>query len=67
MAGALARSLAAKYPLMGAYAVTYTMAGCVSWPAGRQPVANLHPTGTPPILVIGNTGDPATPLIGNAA
>jgi len=64
VAGALARSLAAKYPLMGAYAVTYTMAGCVSWPAGRQPVANLHPTGTPPILVIGNTGDPNTPHIG---
>jgi pimeloyl-ACP methyl ester carboxylesterase len=63
-AGTLARTLADRYPLMGAYAVTYTMAGCVSWPKGRQPVADLHPTGTPPILVIGNTGDPNTPHIG---
>jgi hypothetical protein len=40
------------------------MGGCVSWPAARQPVVDLHPTGTPPILVIGNTGDPNTPLVG---
>ncbi len=62
-AGALARSLAVRYPLIGAYSVTYTMGGCVSWPAPRQPVADLHPKGTPPIVVIGNTGDPNTPLI----
>jgi pimeloyl-ACP methyl ester carboxylesterase len=62
-AGTLARTLNSQYPLIGAYAVTYTMGGCVSWPAPRQPVADLHPKGTPPILVIGNTGDPNTPLI----
>ncbi|MGD0395026.1 MAG: alpha/beta hydrolase [Acidimicrobiales bacterium] len=63
-AGGLARTLDARYPLMGAYAVTYTMAGCVSWPSARQPVTDLHPKGTPPIMVIGNTGDPNTPIIG---
>jgi len=63
-AGDQARTLAARYPLLGGYAVTYAMGGCVSWPAARQPVVDLHPTGTPPILVIGNTGDPNTPLVG---
>jgi pimeloyl-ACP methyl ester carboxylesterase len=65
-AGTLARSLHARFPLIGGYSVTYTMGGCVSWPEPRQPVADLHPKGTPPILVIGNTGDPNTPLV-NAA
>jgi pimeloyl-ACP methyl ester carboxylesterase len=65
-AGTLARSLHSRFPLIGAYSVTYTMGGCVSWPEPRQPVADLHPKGTPPILVIGNTGDPNTPLV-NAA
>ena len=63
-AGGQARALAARYPLLGAYAVEYTMGGCVSWPAGRQPVSDLHPSGVPPILVIGNTGDPNTPIVG---
>jgi pimeloyl-ACP methyl ester carboxylesterase len=63
-AGNLARSLAARTPLIGAYAVTYNMGGCVSWPQAREPVVDLHPKGTPPILVIGNTGDPNTPLVG---
>ena len=63
-AGDLARALNARYPLIGAYSVTYTMGGCVSWPAARQPVTDLHPAGTPPVLVIGNTGDPNTPIIG---
>jgi pimeloyl-ACP methyl ester carboxylesterase len=62
-AGTLARSLAGRYPLIGAYAATYTMGGCVSWPSPRQPVTDLHPIGTPPILLIGNTGDPNTPLV----
>jgi pimeloyl-ACP methyl ester carboxylesterase len=66
-AGDLARSLAARYPLMGAYSVTYTLAGCVAWPKSRQPVTNLHPVGTPPIMVIGNTGDPNTPIVGARA
>jgi pimeloyl-ACP methyl ester carboxylesterase len=63
-AGALARSLAARYPLLGGYAVTYNLGGCVRWPNGRQPVSDTHPTGAPPVLVIGNTGDPNTPLVG---
>ncbi len=63
-AGDQAKSLAAKYPLIGGYAVEYTLGGCVSWPAGRRPVAGLRPLGAPPILVVGNTGDPNTPIIG---
>jgi pimeloyl-ACP methyl ester carboxylesterase len=63
-AGNQARELAVQYPLIGAYAVDYTMGGCVSWPAGRQPVSDLHPSGVPPILVVGNTGDPNTPIVG---
>jgi pimeloyl-ACP methyl ester carboxylesterase len=63
-AGNQARDLHSRYPLIGAYAVTYTMGGCVAWPSARQPVADVHPRGTPPVLVIGNTGDPNTPLIG---
>ncbi len=62
-AGNQARDLAARYPLIGAYAVTYTMGGCVAWPPGRQPVTDVHPVGAPPIMVIGNTGDPNTPLV----
>ncbi len=63
-AGNQARDLHRRYPLIGAYAVTSTLGGCVAWPAARQPVVDVHPRGTPPVLVIGNTGDPATPLIG---
>jgi len=63
-AGTLARSLAARYPLIGGYAVTYNLGGCVTWPNGRQPVSDTHPTAAPPVLVIGNTGDPNTPIVG---
>jgi len=63
-AGDLATSIERHEPLLGAYAVTYTMGGCVGWPAARSPVTDVHPRGTPPILVIGNTGDPNTPYIG---
>jgi hypothetical protein len=63
-AGEQARTLEKRYPLIGAYAVNYTMGGCVAWPQARQPVADIHPSGTPPILVVGNSGDPNTPLIG---
>ncbi len=61
-AGDLARALQARYPLIGAYSVTYTLGGCLYWPQARQPVRDLHPTRAPPILVIGNTGDPNTPI-----
>jgi len=63
-AGDLARSIDARYPLIGAYSVTYTMGGCVAWPSAQRPVTDVHPTGAPPVMVIGNTGDPNTPLIG---
>ncbi|MGA2836492.1 MAG: alpha/beta hydrolase [Acidimicrobiales bacterium] len=63
-AGALARSLAARYPLIGGYAVTYNLGGCVAWPPGSRPVAAERPVDSPPVLVIGNTGDPNTPLVG---
>jgi pimeloyl-ACP methyl ester carboxylesterase len=63
-AGQQARTLDKRYPLIGAYAVNYTMGGCVAWPRARQPVTDIHPSGPPPILVVGNTGDPNTPLIG---
>jgi pimeloyl-ACP methyl ester carboxylesterase len=63
-AGSQATALQVRYPLIGAYAVVYNMGGCVSWPAGRQPVEDVHPAGAPPVLVVGNTGDPITPLIG---
>ncbi|MHB8429621.1 MAG: alpha/beta hydrolase [Acidimicrobiales bacterium] len=63
-AGDQARALAARYPLLGGYAVTYAMGGCVSWPAPVQPLVDIHAAGAPPILVVGNTGDPNTPLIG---
>ena len=55
-AGAEARALAARYPLLGGYVVNLNLGGCVAWPAGRRPVAALHPVDAPPVLVIGNTG-----------
>jgi len=63
-AGDQARSLAARYPLLGGYAVNYNLGGCIAWSDGRHPVGALHPVGAPPVLVIGNTGDPNTPLVG---
>jgi len=63
-AGTLARSLAARYPLLGGYAVNYNLGGCITWPDARRPVTALHPVDAPPVLVLGNTGDPNTPLVG---
>lgn len=63
-AGALARQLAAANPLIGGYAATYALGGCVSWPSPAAPVLDIHPTAAPPTLVLGNTGDPNTPLVG---
>jgi len=62
-AGTLARTLASRYPLIGSYVASYTLAGCVAWPGGRQPLADVRPSRAPPTLVIGNTGDPNTPLV----
>jgi pimeloyl-ACP methyl ester carboxylesterase len=60
-AGRLARSLAARYGTIGAYAVSYNLGGCVDWPGASQPVTDLSVPGRKRILVIGNTGDPNTP------
>jgi pimeloyl-ACP methyl ester carboxylesterase len=60
-AGRLARSLAARYGNVGAYAVTYNLGGCVDWPKPSRPVTDIHVAGGPKIVVIGNTGDPNTP------
>ena len=60
-AGTLARTLAARYPLVGAVAVANDLEGCVSWPKPSQPITHVHLRGTPPVVVIGNTGDPNTP------
>jgi pimeloyl-ACP methyl ester carboxylesterase len=64
-AGAEARSLDARYPLIGGYAVTYNLGGCVAWPKSLPAITNLHPSRAPPVLVIGNVGDPNTPLVGS--
>ena len=63
-AGRLARTLAARYPLIGGYAVNYNLGGCLVWPDGTHPVGAVHPDHAPGVLVLGNTGDPNTPLIG---
>jgi pimeloyl-ACP methyl ester carboxylesterase len=60
-ASKLARTLARRYGPVGAYAVTYTLGGCVDWPRAADPVTDVRVAGGPPIVVIGNTGDPNTP------
>ena len=64
---ALARSLAARYPLGGAEAVANNLIGCPGWTGARGSVAHLHPNRAPTPLVIGNTGDPNTPYAGARA
>ena len=64
-AGAEARSLAARYPLIGGYAVTYNLGGCVTWPKSPDALTHLYPVHAPPVLLIGNVGDPNTPLVGS--
>ena len=60
----LARSLAARYPLGGAEAVSNNLIGCPGWTgAGQAPVPHLTPVHTPTPLVIGNTYDPNTPYV----
>jgi pimeloyl-ACP methyl ester carboxylesterase len=58
---ALARSLAQRYPLGGAEAVSNNLIGCPGWRVSGGPVARLAPTNAPTALVIGNTFDPNTP------
>ena len=65
-AGRLARSVAGRYGLIGAYAVTYTLGGCVSWPRPSRPVTGVRMTDGPPVMVIGNSGDPNTPHLAAA-
>ncbi len=58
---ALARSLAARYPLAGAEAVSNNLIGCSGWGASTGAIGRLSPNGGPTPLVIGNTYDPNTP------
>lgn len=59
--GALARRLAARDPLLGAYSVTYEDGGCPAWPRGPHPVTALRLRSGPRLLVLANEGDPNTP------
>jgi pimeloyl-ACP methyl ester carboxylesterase len=63
MTAALARSLAARYPLGGAEAVSNNLIGCPGWTGPTGSIAHLHPTKAPTPLVIGNTYDPNTPYL----
>ncbi len=60
---ALARSLAARYPLGGAEAVSNNLIGCPGWNGPGEAVAHLSPNRAPPALVIGNQSDPNTPYV----
>lgn len=60
-ADALARRLARRDGTLAAFAVTYTLAGCLDWPVPGDPVTTVRVTGGPTILVVANTGDPNTP------
>ncbi len=59
---ALARSLAARYPLGGAEAVANNLIGCPGW-SGSGAVGHLAPDPAPTTLVVGNTHDPNTPYV----
>jgi pimeloyl-ACP methyl ester carboxylesterase len=60
---ALARSLAARYPLGGAEAVANYLIACPGWPRSSEPISHLSPNGVPTPLVIGNVYDPNTPYV----
>ena len=62
-AGDLARELEQQYPRVGAYAVSYLVAGCADWPLPPTPIPVVRAPGAPPIVVIGTTGDPNTPYL----
>jgi hypothetical protein len=61
---ALARSLAARYPLGGAEAVSNNLIGCSGWATSKGAIAHLSSNSAPTPLVIGNTYDPNTPYSG---
>ena len=58
---ALARRLAARFPLGGAEAVANNLIGCPGWTEPTGAVAHLEAIHRRPPLIIGNTGDPNTP------
>ncbi len=58
---ALARWLAARYPLGGAEAVANNLIGCPGWTGSGGAIARVTPVRAATPLVIGNTGDPNTP------
>jgi len=60
---ALARSLGARFPLLGAEAVSNNLIGCPGWSSLGGSIAPLDATSGPTPLVIGNTGDPNTPYV----
>jgi pimeloyl-ACP methyl ester carboxylesterase len=58
---ALARTLAARFPLGGAEAVANNLVGCPGWTGSTGVISHLVPLRSHPPLVIGNTYDPNTP------
>jgi pimeloyl-ACP methyl ester carboxylesterase len=58
---ALARSLATRYPLGGAEAVSNNLIACPGWSPSSGAIARLSPIRAATPLVIGNTFDPNTP------
>ena len=58
---ALARKLAARFPLGGAEAVANNLIGCPGWARSSGALAHLVRSRNQPPLVIGNTYDPNTP------
>jgi pimeloyl-ACP methyl ester carboxylesterase len=60
VANATSRSLAARYPRLGAIAYAFAGGACTVWPAASAPVA--LPKARVPIAVVGGTDDPITPF-----
>ncbi len=58
---ALARTLAARFPLGGAEAVANNLIGCPGWTGSTGAIAHLTALRSQPPLIIGNTYDPNTP------
>jgi pimeloyl-ACP methyl ester carboxylesterase len=56
----LQTQLHTQFPRFGG-GVGFTLAACLSWPTGANPIRPVHAATAPPIVVIGTRGDPATP------